>query len=49
MDDNKKNEEALSESEIQEKKLRAAKAARKRKKRIKVKRQHRNKYWKEAS
>ena len=35
MDDNKKNEEALSESEIQEKKLRAAKAARKRKKRIK--------------
>lgn len=32
MDDNKKNEEALSESEIQEKKLRAAKAARKRKK-----------------
>ena len=35
MDDSKKNEEALSESEIQEKKLRAAKAARKRKKRIK--------------
>ena len=32
MDDNKKNEEALSESEIQEKKLRAAKAARKREK-----------------
>ena len=35
MDDKKKIEEALSESEIQEKKLRAAKAARKRKKRIK--------------
>ena len=33
MDDKKKIEEALSESEIQEKKLRAAKAARKRKKR----------------
>ena len=38
MDDKKKIEEALSESEIQEKKLRAAKAARKRKKRIKGKR-----------
>ena len=35
MDDKKKIEEALSESEIQEKKLRAAKAARKRRKRIK--------------
>lgn len=35
MDDKKKIEEALTESEIQEKKLRAAKAARKRKKRIK--------------
>ena len=34
MDDNKKNE-MLTESEIQEKKLRAAKAARKRRKRIK--------------